>query len=240
MAGTQIATSVTILNSLLGFQAISLTNFVTSAQSLIALGSKVEIGSAWFNFTSDTTPGAASWTAVGTGNVAYITCLPAGSAGAQTLTVDYSDTAPVWSDSKQGWYLSAGSIMRYVAGVTKTSAAQYDDAFILGNAQWFTQNKFDPQYARRVRQEQHDGTNEGDVYTHLAICCGTINQKVIVNGGIRDVNGAASGETLIISYAARADASTINLYGLNIVSLVNEIWAIGSGGSVTYRVSWAT
>lgn len=135
MAGSQIATSVSILNSLLGFQAMSLTNFDTSVESVIAAGSKVEIGSAFFTFSSDDTPQATTWTAITTANTAYITLTPSGTAGSQIVTSKYSDTAPVWSDSKQGWYLTAGSVIRYIGGVTKTSATQYDDAFVLGAIQ---------------------------------------------------------------------------------------------------------
>ena len=131
MSGQQIATSVTILNSLSGYQALSLTNFITSAQSLVAQGSKVEIAGAFYRFPSNDTPSASSWTAVGTGNVAYIVVTPSGSAGVQILTTEYSDAAPIWSTTKQGWYASAGSLTRYIGGVTKGSATQYDDAFIL-------------------------------------------------------------------------------------------------------------
>ena len=115
MAGSQIATSVTIISSLLGYQAISLTNFTTSAVSLIAAGSKVEVGSAFFNFPGNETPNASSWTAVGTGNVAYLTVIPAGSAGNQTITAEWTETEPAWSTSKQAWYASAASLTRYVA-----------------------------------------------------------------------------------------------------------------------------
>jgi len=131
MSGSQIQTSVTILNSLLGFQAISLTNFDSSAESVIAAGSKVEIAGAFFTFDSDETPQASTWTAISTGSTAYITCTPSGTAGSQIVTVKYSDTAPTWDDAKQGWYLSSGSTIRYVGGVYKEGATQYDSAFIL-------------------------------------------------------------------------------------------------------------
>ncbi len=131
MSGTQIATSVTIIDSLFGFQAISLTNMTTSAQSLIAAGSKVEIAGSYFTFGSNETPNATSYTTVTTGNTAYISLLPAGTAGSQTVTAEYAETAPTWSTSKQGWYASAASTTRYIAGVTKTSETQFDDAFIL-------------------------------------------------------------------------------------------------------------
>jgi len=131
MAGAQIPTSSTILNSILGYQGVSFTEFATSAQSLIAAGSKVEIGGSWFTFASNDTPNASSWTAIATANTAYITLTPSGTAGSQILTSNYSDTAPYWRTDKQGWYGSAGSIIRYIGGVTKTSQTQYDDAFII-------------------------------------------------------------------------------------------------------------
>ncbi len=133
MAGSQIPSAVTIINSLLSFQAISLTNFSTSAESIIAAGSKVEIASGFFTFDSAATPGATSWTAITTASTAYITCLPSGTAGSQVLTVDYSDVAPLWSDSKQGWYASAASITRYIGAVYKAGATSYENAFYVSD-----------------------------------------------------------------------------------------------------------
>ena len=131
MAGSQIATSVTIINSLLGFQAISLSNMDSSAATVILAGSKVEIASAFFNFASNETPNAASWTAITTGQTAYLRLTPAGPAGSQTVTADWSSTAPVWSGSKQAWYLTEGSTIRYVASVVKNGAAIYEEKAIM-------------------------------------------------------------------------------------------------------------
>ena len=103
MSGQQIATSVTILNSYLGFQAISLTDFSLTTVSAIAAGSKVEIASAFFTFTSDETINASSWTAIATGSTAFITLTPSGTAGSQIVTAAFTTDAPVWSTSKQGW-----------------------------------------------------------------------------------------------------------------------------------------
>ena len=133
MAGSQISTSVTIVNSLLGFQAVSLTEFGTSAQSLIAAGSKVEIAGAFFTFAGDDTPQASTWTAIGTGNTAYITLTPSGTAGSQIVTSMYSAADPTWRDDLQGWYGSAASGVRYVGGVYKAGATSYEQAFILEN-----------------------------------------------------------------------------------------------------------
>ena len=135
MANAQIPTAVTILSSLNGWQAISLTNFVTSAESLVSAGSKIELAGAFFGFTSNETPNASSWTAIGTGRVAYLTVTPSGSAGSQVLSLAYSAAAPVFHLSKSAWYASAASLTRYVGGVYKTSATQYDRAFVLNAEQ---------------------------------------------------------------------------------------------------------
>ncbi len=133
--GVQISTSVTIINSLLGFQAISLSNMSTSAATVITAGSKCEIKSAFFNFPTDLTPNASSWTAIATANTAYLVLTPAGSAGTQTVSASWTQTAPVWSDSAQGWYTSTGSIVRHIGGVHKSGATSYDDKFLLDNSQ---------------------------------------------------------------------------------------------------------
>jgi len=133
MSGSQIQTSVTILNSLLGFQAISLTNFDSSAESVIAAGSKIEIAGAFFTFDSDETPQASTWTAISTGSTAYITCTPSGTAGSQIVTVKYTESYPIWRDSLQGYYASAASSTRFVAGVVKTGTSSYESAHVLPN-----------------------------------------------------------------------------------------------------------
>lgn len=129
MAGSQISTSVTIINSLLGFQAISLTNMDSAAEPSIAAGSKVEIASAFFTFSSDeSATGLSSCT---TGATAYLTLTPSGTAGSQVLSAAWTNDEPVWSDSKQGWYASAASTVRYVAGLHKDNPASNDRKFIL-------------------------------------------------------------------------------------------------------------
>jgi hypothetical protein len=122
MPGAQIPTSVTRLESMLGYQAVSLTNFDSSALSAIAAGSKVEIAGAFFTFTVDEAIEASTWTAITTGNTAYIALIPAGVAGSQTVTARFTATAPVWSTSKQGWYASAGSSTRVIGSVYKNEA----------------------------------------------------------------------------------------------------------------------
>ena len=127
MAFDQISTSVTIISSgLLGYQAISLSPIGdASATTVITAGSCVEIASAFFKASTDITPGATSWTAITTGATAYITLTPSGSAGTQILTADWSSTAPTWSTSKQGWYASTASSVRYVGAAYKDGASTW-------------------------------------------------------------------------------------------------------------------
>ena len=137
MAFTQISTSVTIINSgLIGYCGISLTEFTTSAVSLIASGSGVEISGAFFKADTDITPNASSWTAVTTATTAYLQLTPSGTAGTQILSASWLTSGTVWSTSKQGWYASAASISRVVASAYKvgptTSASTKQ---LLGNNQ---------------------------------------------------------------------------------------------------------
>ena len=131
MANNQVATSLTIVNNLSGYQAISLTNFTTSAQSLIAAGSRLEMGGSFFYFSGNETPQASTWTAITTSTTAYITLTPSGTAGSQILTAKYAQAAPVFSTSKQGWYTTAASIVRHIGGVYKNSPTSYQQAFLL-------------------------------------------------------------------------------------------------------------
>lgn len=129
--GAQISTSVSIINSLLGFNALSLTNFTTSAVSSIAAGSKIEIVSAFFDFPTDCLPNASSWTAISTGSTAYLQLTPSGTSGSQIVSASWSSSAPVWSTSKQGWYASTASTIRVVASAYKSGPTSQEEKKIL-------------------------------------------------------------------------------------------------------------
>jgi len=110
---------------MIGYCGISLTEFTTSAVSLIAAGSKCEIAGAWFSFTTDCTPNASSWTAITTATTAYLQLVPAGSAGTQTVSASWLTSGTVWSTAKQGWYASAASNNRVVASAYKIGPTSY-------------------------------------------------------------------------------------------------------------------
>lgn len=135
MAGSQISTSVTILNSLHGFMALSLTEYNTSAAASIAAGSVVEIAGAFFTFAGDEAINASSWTSIVTGTTAYITLTASGTAGSQIVDAAYTSTAPTWRDDFQGWYASAASNVRVIGTVYKAEATSYYPKFIYGPMQ---------------------------------------------------------------------------------------------------------
>jgi len=125
MAGSQISTSISILNSYLGFLSMSFSNRNNDSVPVIYAGSKVEIAGAYFTFPSNESINASSWTAITTGNTAYVQLTPAGTAGSQTVTAAWSETEPVWVTSKQGYYASTDSTIRVVMSAIKHSATEY-------------------------------------------------------------------------------------------------------------------
>jgi len=163
MAGSQIATSVTIISSLLGFQAVSLTNMGTAAAPDIAAGSKVEIAGAFFTFKTDETPDAATWTAISTTSTAFITATPSGVAGSQTVALRWSADFPTWSDSKQGWYdATTTSIIRYMGYCYKGGATSYPVKGYLGGAR-------DTRINFSIGEWNMDGVVFGHIYLSSAV-----------------------------------------------------------------------
>jgi hypothetical protein len=103
----------------------------TSAATVITSGSKVEIKSAIFDFTSDCTPNATSWTAITTAATAYIALTPSGTAGSQVVSASWLSAAPAWSDAAQGWYASAASSSRVIGGCYKGGSGLYERKFLM-------------------------------------------------------------------------------------------------------------
>ena len=96
-----------------GFHQVSLTNYNTTSESAIAAGSVVEVNGAFYKFDSDE-----SITGSPSDGTVYIYLVPS----CYTVTAAYTNDAPTWSDSKQGWYgTGASANYRYIGGVTKNS-----------------------------------------------------------------------------------------------------------------------
>ena len=101
----------------------------------VAAGSKIEAAGAFFTFAAATDINGTAWTAITSAATAYVTLTPSGMAGSQIMSASWTETAPVWSTSKHGWYTTAASNIRVVAGCTKTDETTWTDKFILANVQ---------------------------------------------------------------------------------------------------------
>ena len=102
--------------------ALSLTNYDNTALPAIAAGSLAEVAGTWFKFTAE--EAITGWAGVAVG-AAYIKLVPAGT-DPDEVTAEFTDTAPTWSDAKQGWYGTGGAANhRYIATLMKVDAATY-------------------------------------------------------------------------------------------------------------------
>lgn len=111
MAGTLINTYSQLDSDILAVQltldktrkslhAVSLTNYDNTSEPQIAAGSVIEVNGGFYEFeANETITGSPS------DGTVYIMIVP----GTTTCTAQYTNTAPTWSDSKQGFYGTGGS-----------------------------------------------------------------------------------------------------------------------------------
>jgi hypothetical protein len=109
-----------------GLFALTITNLTNDDEPAIASGSVVEISGTLYSFTSN--EAITGWSGMSNGSV-WIKLVPDGT---NPCTAEFTDTAPTWSDGKQGWYDGTGTD-RYVAGLQKTGASGYEEKFLMNN-----------------------------------------------------------------------------------------------------------
>lgn len=92
--------------SFIGRHQVSLTNYDNTSLPAIAAGSIVENNGGLFKFTTETAISGSP-----SDGTVYIYLVPSGdpALGTATVTPTFTNTAPTWSDSKQGWYGTSGS-----------------------------------------------------------------------------------------------------------------------------------
>lgn len=106
-----------------GYLRLSLTNFDNLLEPEIAAGGRAEVGDSLF-YASGNEP-ITGWAGIAVSTMAYIKLVPAGTTP-DTCTAVFTDVAPVWSDSKQGYYgTGAAAIHRYIGGLYKDAAGNY-------------------------------------------------------------------------------------------------------------------
>ena len=82
-----------------GLHQVSLTNYDNTSESQVAAGSVIENNGGLYKFDSNESISGSP--ADGT---VYVRVVPSG----DSATLEYTNTAPTWSDSKQGWYGTGG------------------------------------------------------------------------------------------------------------------------------------
>ncbi len=127
MAGAQVEISQNRLEKGdKGLLALSLTEYGTDLECKIAAGSTLEIAGALFEFPA--LESITGWGGIGINNDVYVKLVVAGT----SVTAEFTTTAPTWSDSKQGWYGTAGAALhRYVAKLHKDGSGNYTKKHLL-------------------------------------------------------------------------------------------------------------
>jgi hypothetical protein len=121
--GVQVTTAASQIDKQrLGYQAISLTEYDTTAEPEIVAGSKVEVGGALYEFTVD--EAGTGWGGIAVSTECYIALVPSGA----TVSWIYTTTAPTWNTEKQGWYSGAN---RYVFHLYKDASGNYANKSLL-------------------------------------------------------------------------------------------------------------
>jgi len=110
----------------LGYQAVSLTNFAATTEPQMVAGSKIEVGGALYEITSDES--GTGWGGIGSSNDVYFYLVPSGSSSSWS----YSTTAPTWDTAKQGWY---NGLNRCFGGCYKDAGGNYANKWIAEGTQ---------------------------------------------------------------------------------------------------------
>ncbi len=110
-----------------GFMAVSLTEFATTAASLIGTGSVFELAGSIYSCSDAEAISLAAGTPSASQAVYY---LATPTAGGTTCTFSMEGTAPTWVDTRQGFYASAASVTRYVGGAYLVTLTSYNSKWI--------------------------------------------------------------------------------------------------------------
>jgi hypothetical protein len=108
---------------IIGHHQVSLTNYNNTSLPAIAIGSVVENNGAMVKFTTECAISGSP-----SDGTVYIYLVPSGdpALGTATVTPTWTNTAPTWSDSKQGFYGTGGSVnYRYLEFVIFKSGSSY-------------------------------------------------------------------------------------------------------------------
>jgi hypothetical protein len=108
---------------IVGNRQVMITEYDTTAEPLIAAGSRFEVGGALYKWDSNEPIYDEDSNGFVNGDL-YIKCIPAG----DTLEVVFTNTAPVWSNAKQGWYgIGDNAGHKYLPFMMTFNTTTYED-----------------------------------------------------------------------------------------------------------------
>lgn len=102
-----------------GLHELTITEYTTSTVPAIAAGSVIEVNGTLFKAGSETAISGSP-----SNGTVYVYMVPSGSSPSQVLTPTFTNTAPTWFDSKQGWYDATGTY-RYIHFAMTKSGSSY-------------------------------------------------------------------------------------------------------------------
>ncbi len=213
-----------------GYHGVSLTNYDNASEPQVTAGSGLEVVGAFYQFTA--LESITGWGAIANDTQAYIKVVPAGAA----ITVEFTDSAPTWSTSKQGWYDGND---RYVFQLYRDSGGNYTAKYALSPRAGRTTGNLTGLLGLKVPV----GFTHGD----------TLAEDVLYEAMSADM-GAAIGVTmtvsgyvhvgiteLVVSYAERTSATIITLYGVDLnldVAGVFDVDDNGGGTIISVSLAW--
>jgi len=222
--------------SFIGTHTVSLTNYDNTSLPAIAIGSIVENNGALFKFTSET-----AITGSPSNGTVYIRLIPSGdpALGTATVTPTWTNTAPTWSDSKQGWYGTGGSAnYRYLFVMTKATTSYSKKRFLDYNY------KVDQLYVETLTignalapVNRYTSSMNGNytfdvIFDTISPYVPNINDKIKICGG-----GITS---RVYSYAERTSSTEITFYYWNTAGSAGTMVVDNGNTSVnhTWTISW--
>lgn len=249
----------TVDGNFIGHHRVTLTNYNNTSLPAVAIGSVVENNGTLFKFTTETAISGSP-----SDGTVYIYLVPSGdpTLGTATVTPRFTNTAPTWSDSKQGWYgTSTTANYRYLEfKITKSSTSYsnkrvftYDDnvddlTLTTGTVTTLNStnstidslsltNALHPRF--RVSGFAHGAgaVYENTLFTVLSSELSTVGYGIKLVGALREV---ATSSVYITSYAYRGSSTSIKIRAMKTDGTVSEL-SIDSTDTTTEwirTISW--
>lgn len=180
----------------IGHFAISLSEMETAVYPVIKAGSIIEVGGSLYNFTSDETIINQA-----VDGKTYVKLIPSESG----LTAVLTNTAPVWSAAKRGWYgegTSAGH--RYIATLIKSGTLYTNKKYLtLENRDRFKESKTSSGYSTGLST-----FTVNVVFSGIVSAITSFSYDIEYRFGLTSISGIGTSNTLTFTFLAETAIDT--------------------------------